>query len=219
MAAAVLSQNNPPPNIQGVSLLATQEHCKHCFDVLLTHYRGASSPRPQFPEVVCSLFVTWKKAHAAELRLRGCIGTFEPKNIHSALKEYALTSALRDRRFEPIHEKELEHLHCTVSLIYGFEKRADCLDWEIGKHGLIINFQDPRTSQRRSATFLPEVPAGEGWTKRRTIENLVRKAGYGGLVSEELLAQIQLTTYVSSPHSMSYAEYCLLAGPKQNGKS
>ena len=38
-----------------------------------------------------SLFVTWKKGKGNGLRLRGCIGTLEPRHMHSAVGDYALT--------------------------------------------------------------------------------------------------------------------------------
>ena len=34
--------------------------------------------------------------------------------------------------------------------------------FQIGKHGIIIEFTDPDNSTRRSATYLPEVAAHEG---------------------------------------------------------
>ena len=68
-------------------------------------------------------------------RLRGCIGTLEPQPLHSALPTYALTSALRDRRFAPVDAKEVLHLRCTVSLLSRFEPAASWDDWEIGTHG------------------------------------------------------------------------------------
>ncbi len=38
------------------------------------------------------LFVTWNKdTRQGDLRLRGCIGTLEPRHLHTALKDYALT--------------------------------------------------------------------------------------------------------------------------------
>jgi AMMECR1 domain-containing protein len=50
-------------------------------------------------------------------------------------------SALRDRRFPPIEAHELSLLHCTVSFLHSFEKAAGWSDWEVGKHGLIIEFR------------------------------------------------------------------------------
>ena len=94
---------------------------------------------------------------------------------------------------------------CHLSL--GFQKARNCMDWEIGVHGLIINFRDPQSGHSRSATFLPEVPAQEGWTKQQTIDSLVRKSGYSGVMNQALYDMIELTTYRSSPFSMSYHEY------------
>jgi AMME syndrome candidate gene 1 protein len=59
--------------------------------------------------------VTWKIGR--EKRLRGCIGTFSELNLHSGLKEYALTSALKDSRFDPISRDELPRLTVSVSIL------------------------------------------------------------------------------------------------------
>lgn len=120
-------------------------------------------------------------------------------------------SALQDHRFSPIQKSEVPSLHCTVSLIFGFEKSPSCLEWEIGVHGLIIRFYDAHARRNRSATFLPEVPAAEGWSKQQTIDYLIQKSGYSGAVTPDLYRAIELTTYRSSPFSMSYQEYCSYA--------
>lgn len=89
--------------------------------------RGIHSNRTR----VCysPLFVTWQLGR--ERRLRGCIGTFIPIKLHSGLKEYALTSALKDPRFEPVGKDELAALTCAVSLLTNFEDGKDYLDWEV----------------------------------------------------------------------------------------
>ncbi|KAG5239532.1 AMMECR1 domain-containing protein [Salix suchowensis] len=108
-------------------------------------------------------FVTWKKVvNGGEPRLRGCVGTLEARSIITGFQDYALTSALRDRRFPPIQAKELPALECTVSILTDYETASHYLDWEVGKHGLIIEFTDPNNNARRSATYLPEVAAHEG---------------------------------------------------------
>jgi AMMECR1 domain-containing protein len=53
-------------------------------------------------------------------------------------------SALRDSRFAPIAARELPHLTCGVSLLREFEEARGWEDWEVGTHGLIIEFTDPR---------------------------------------------------------------------------
>lgn len=87
-------------------------------------------------------------------------------------------SALRDSRFSPVAARELPALSCGVSLLSRFERAAGGWDdWEVGVHGIIIEFTDPRLKCRRSATFLPEVSAEQGWGRREAVEALVRKAG------------------------------------------
>lgn len=39
---------------------------------------------------------------------------------------------------------------------------------------------DPIARVHRTATFLPEVSANEGWGQMQTLEALIRKAGYNG---------------------------------------
>jgi uncharacterized protein (TIGR00296 family) len=156
----------------------------------------------------CSpLFVTWKKVlNGGEPRLRGCIGTLEARCLITGFKDYALTSALRDRRFPPIQAREIPYLECTVSLLTDYESASSYLDWEIGKHGMILEFTDPE-SVRRSATYLPEVAAQEGWTKVETVDSLVRKAGYMGPLTESMRRKFRITRYQSSLCTMHYSEY------------
>ncbi len=88
--------------------------------------------------------------------LRGCIGTLAPRPLHQALSEFALHSALRDRRFDPITLEELPLLRVGVSLLVKYEECDHCHDWEVGVHGIIIRFECGR-GKDYSATYLPEV--------------------------------------------------------------
>ncbi|XP_020587965.1 uncharacterized protein At2g38710 [Phalaenopsis equestris] len=187
---------------------ANQEMVVYCFDTLVTHYNGEQAPLPTFEDGQHPLFVTWKKAiNGSEPRLRGCIGTLEARGLINGLKDYALTSALRDRRFPPVQPKELPYLECTVSILTEYETALNYLDWEIGKHGLIIEFTDPDYNTRRSATYLPEVAAHEGWTKIEAIDSLMRKAGYNSVISESLRKRLRITKYQSTLYTMHYSEY------------
>ena len=132
--------------------------------------------------------MTWTRS--ADARLRGCIGSLDARGIVAGLPEYALTSALRDRRFSPVTRAEVGGLECTVSLLTHYEPAASWQDWEVGTHGLIVDFADPSSGARRSATYLPEIAAREGWSRRYTVESLLRKAGYDGPISDKLLASL-----------------------------
>jgi len=139
--------------------------------------------------------------------LRGCIGTLEPTEIPRGLKELALTSALRDRRFPPIGHAEVWQLHCGVSLLHSYEGGRAWDDWEPGRHGVVIRFPDPGSRRSMQATFLPEIAEREGWDQRETMEHLVRKAGWRGGATGDVLASIDLTRYQSSYCALTYGEY------------
>lgn len=188
---------------------ASHEHCSHCFHTLKTKLDGTEllALSPSFCNHRCPLFVTWtKRVDDGEDMLRGCIGTLEPKYIHTALSEYAVISALKDRRFRPISHAELQHLTCTVSLLKDFEEAKHYLDWEIGVHGIILEFYDGKGYQY-SATYLPEVAEQQRWDKEECIESLVRKSGYQGHVTAKLKSTLKITRYQSTLCSMTYKEY------------
>ncbi|MFX6532704.1 AMMECR1 domain-containing protein, partial [Acinetobacter baumannii] len=92
---------------------------------------------------------------------------------------------------------------CTVSLLTNYEIAHDYLDWEVGKHGMIIEFNDPEHNTARSATYLPEVAAHEGWSKIEAIDSLMRKSGYNGPITEQFRKRIRLTRYQSTLFTMS----------------
>lgn len=186
---------------------ANREMVVYCFDTLVAHYNNEEDASPAFDEGQHPLFVTWKKVvNGGEPHLRGCIGTLEASFLINGFKDYALTSALRDRRFPPIQAKELPYLECTVSILTDYETANNYLDWEVGKHGIIIEFIDDYNT-RRSATYLPEVPAHEGWTKVEAIDSLMRKAGFSGPITESLRKCIKLTRYQSTLFTMHYSDY------------
>ena len=105
-------------------------------------------PDPEYP-----LFVTWTIGREEELR--GCIGTFAGKRLSKILSKYSLISALQDERFDPVTKDELPHLQCGVSLLVNFTEIKDPLNWEVGKHGIEIDFE--MHGRPYSGTFLPEV--------------------------------------------------------------
>eukprot|EP00116_Pleurobrachia_bachei_P012154 sb/3472416/ len=73
--------------------------------------------------------------------------------------------AIHDSRFNPISKSEISQLKVNVSLLVGFEDGQNYLDWEVGTHGIKIEF--PMGGSTRTATYLPEV-AGE----RDTVTHL-----------------------------------------------
>lgn len=185
--------------------------------------RRSTSPPPLSP--VSSGFTTPSSSNVAstddsnhnqdnfEYDLRGCIGTLAPRQLITALSEFALSSAFKDRRFNPISLHELRDLRVGVSLLVKYEKCKNCFDWEVGTHGIIINFDISRRGssfgEHYSATYLPEVTLEQRWNQEEAVISLVRKAGYGGIISDEFLEQIQCTRYQSSKYRTSYQDYVL----------
>ncbi|XP_078268730.1 nuclear protein AMMECR1 [Rhinoraja longicauda] len=193
------------PGPGGRSMVVNAEMCCFCFDVLYCHLYGYQPPRsPRFTNDPYPLFVTWKIGR--DKRLRGCIGTFSAMNLHSGLREYTLTSALKDSRFPPMTREELPRLFCSVSLLTNFEDVGDYLDWEVGVHGIRIEFINEKGS-KRTATYLPEVAKEQGWDHTQTIDSLLRKGGYKAPISNDFRKTIKLTRYHSEKMTLSYSEY------------
>ncbi|KAI8062942.1 AMMECR1 domain-containing protein [Thamnidium elegans] len=188
-----------------MSSVVTEEHVQYCFNVLIAHLKKERFPNPTFPNDEYPLFVTWHKKYGdGQLRLRGCIGSFAPLHLHEGLRKYALISALKDHRFAPIQLKEIVSLTCGVSLLTNFEEADDYLDWEVGKHGIWIEFKQ-LNGQTETATYLPEVMKEQQWTKEEAIESLLLKGDFKGKITNEYcLNSIVLTRYQSQKLEMPY---------------
>eukprot|EP00357_Protocruzia_adherens_P024549 CAMPEP_0114994048 /NCGR_PEP_ID=MMETSP0216-20121206/12892_1 /TAXON_ID=223996 /ORGANISM="Protocruzia adherens, Strain Boccale" /LENGTH=200 /DNA_ID=CAMNT_0002357805 /DNA_START=46 /DNA_END=648 /DNA_ORIENTATION=+ len=188
------------------SLAASADMCVYCFDVLSHRleigHRNLPGYPNNLPNVDCPLFVTWTKGRNEDLR--GCIGTFSPSSLATLLPRYALIAAFEDSRFKPIQKKELPQLNCAVSLLTEFEDINDPMDWQIGTHGITIDFEV--NGRTYGATFLPEVMDEWGWTQKETYDQLLEKSGYRGSLSS-VYEQLQVTRYQSSKHTLSYQQY------------
>ena len=188
------------PNSPDLKLL-----CVYAFDILISSLTSKEIPscfpkslsNKQFP-----LFVTWKKGKNNDLR--GCIGTFMKDDLEKNLKSFAKKAAFNDSRFSPIKEKEIPDLNVGISLLSNFEDAKDCYDWELGKHGIQIEFEE--NGNFFHATFLPHVPVEHQMDKNTTLEHLIRKAGYYGNL-KDVEKKIKLTRYQSIKLFMTYDEY------------
>lgn len=165
-----------------------------------------------------SLFVTWKKkprGRGHNYSLRGCIGTFSQMPVVKGIERYSLVAALQDRRFSPITAGELSQLKCGCNILHSFETiyngQGDIYDWEVGTHGIELQFRHPQTGATLSSTFLPEVIPEQGWDQNETFLNLIEKAGvYAG--AEDVLQDyeryfIQVIKYEGNKSSISFAEF------------
>lgn len=143
----------------------------------------------------------------------GCIGSLAPRSL-AELPKYALKSAFHDSRFEPLRPDELPDLEVGVSLLVNYEEADHVLDWVVGTHGIIINFE--LNGEDYSATYLPEVASEQGWTQEQAVDSLIRKAGCKKL-SRALWSSIKCTRYQSSKAKLSYKEWQALRAAAAGG--
>jgi len=215
---------------------ATNDMCLYCFDSVIGQLNRKNFNAPKSLLVVppepledypCTdrfpLFVTWKKRLSNkpsstmdedEYHLRGCIGTFSPLPLSKGLREYAITAAFKDYRFDPIIVEEVPKLKCGVSLLVNFEELSvgNVYDWDVGTHGIRIAFE--ANGRGYNGTYLPEVAPEQEWTREETVSSLIRKTGYKGRITQSLLEEIEIERYQSSKVSLTYDEYVDL---KMNG--
>lgn len=188
--------------------VAEEAHALYCFDVLSSYFANVAPPQPAFQtDIVCPLFVTWNKqqGRSGHLQLRGCIGCLKPLAITS-LRDYALTSALHDRRFPPMELQEVPRLHCTVQLLGVFEP-CELYDWTVGVHGVTISFVERGINATRSAVYLPDVIPEQGWTKEQAIDSLIRKSGCELPITDDLRRSLQVQRFTSTIRSVSYEQW------------
>ena len=117
-----------------------------------------------------------------------------------------------------------------ISLLTDFEDAKSYLDWTVGVHGIQITFPHPSlilssssgtptpssstpnsphiTSHRTfSATYLPEVMVEQRWDRFDAINCAIQKAGWEGLVTEDLRRSIKLRRFKSEKCSVSWRDY------------
>jgi len=108
----------------GNKLKATRDMCRYCFEVLINELVPATQQKRKrqvvFPtpeNLSCPIFVTWERCvsfSSQNYELRGCIGTLTPRPLSTSLREYVISSAFKDRRFEPIKYSELTSLRVRL---------------------------------------------------------------------------------------------------------
>jgi len=95
-----------------------------------------------------------------------------------------------------------------VSLLMDFEMADHYMDWEIGVHGIRIEFTSEKGS-KKAATYLPEVAVEQGWDHVQTIDSLMRKGGFRGSITPDIRASVCVVRFQSDKLSVSYSEYVM----------
>ncbi|CAL6063770.1 AMMECR1-domain_containing protein [Hexamita inflata] len=169
----------------------------HVLEQKLKNQKPDQNLLNEIPNESCPLFVTY---HKNEDDLRGCIGNLGGLNLRTGIPEYAIIAAMQDPRFDPISVSELPTLSVAVSLLVNYQP-VDALDWEVGKHGILINYKG------KSGTYLPEVALEQNWDQKTTLQQLLLKAGVRVKLTDEVIKEIKCTRYESSKETISWAEY------------
>jgi len=138
---------------------------------------GKPLPKPQKLEGVLGeirgCFVTLTNGD----RLRGCIGTFQPRAPLGEMIVEMGSAAARDPRFvfNAITTGELPELTVQVSVLSPLEETRNPEQLEVGKHGIYV------ICGQRAGCFLPEVATDQGWTAEQFLTECCRgKAGLPG---------------------------------------
>ena len=113
-------------------------------------------------------FVTLRK----QGQLRGCIGLIEGLNpLVETVREMAVAASLRDPRFNPVAEEELEELDIEISAMSPIRVVDDTTRIEVGRDGLIVRCAG------QQGLLLPQVATEYGWDRETFLEQTCRKAG------------------------------------------
>ena len=100
-------------------------------------------------------------------KLRGCIGTFQPRQPLGRTIVEMGAAAAGDRRFlaNPIVSFELPELTVEVSVLSPLTETSEPRELQVGEHGIYI-VRGPD-----SGCFLPEVATDQGWTAEEFLSH------------------------------------------------
>jgi AmmeMemoRadiSam system protein A len=116
----------------------------------------------------CGAFVTLHKGS----ELRGCIGYIEGmKPLYETISDAAQKAALEDYRFMPVTPDELAYIKIEISVLSPLKLINNMDEIEVGKHGLIIEYQYNR------GLLLPQVATEYGWNRQTFLNQTAHKAG------------------------------------------
>ncbi|MCP4229085.1 MAG: AmmeMemoRadiSam system protein A [bacterium] len=104
--------------------------------------------------------------------LRGCIGYVEPiKPLYIGVRDNAINAAVKDYRFLPVKESELEDIDIEISVMTSLTEVEDIEDIEVGRDGLYIE------GMGRGGLLLPQVAPEQGWDREQFLDGVCNKAG------------------------------------------
>lgn len=104
--------------------------------------------------------------------LRGCIGYLEAlQPLPAAVQDTAKAAALRDPRFDPVREDELQDIDIEISVLMPLEIISSPDEIKIGRDGLMIR------CGKQQGVLLPQVAVRAEFEPVSFIEHTCLKAG------------------------------------------
>lgn len=137
-------------------------------------YRAASLPEPWRRSR--GVFVTLRTPGGG---LRGCIGHIEPvrATLSDEIASVAVSSAIHDTRFAPVHPNELDALSIELSVLTPPESVADATALDAARYGVIVS------QGERRGLLLPALDGVE------SVEHQIRiAASKGGIALDQRYA-------------------------------
>jgi len=106
-------------------------------------------------------------------KLRGCIGTFEPKEpLYKVIQQMSISSAFHDTRFQPVSKEELSQIRIKISVLTPRKKITSLDEIVISKHGVYLQ------KGSKNGTYLPHVATQMGWDAKTFVQSCAQnKAG------------------------------------------
>jgi len=103
--------------------------------------------------------------------LRGCIGFMTGfKPLYETVPTLAVEAAFKDPRFNTLKPEEINKIKIEISILSPLKKIESLEEFTLGKDGIIIS------QGFHQAVFLPQVATETGWSKRKFLEALCKKA-------------------------------------------
>lgn len=144
---------SPPPGMIELDAAARAGLLNLAREAIAARLRGIKAEVPElFPRAGYNLpsavFVTLTVGG----RLRGCIGTMEPRgSLADSVARYAVAAAFEDPRFGPLTPEEFGKVKIEISALSPLRKVPSADAVEPGRHGVYIK------RGRLSGTYLPQV--------------------------------------------------------------
>ncbi len=147
-------------------------------------------PVPQSPALLAErgAFVTLNERG----ELRGCIGYVAPmRPLYLAVRDVAVSAALRDSRFPQVRAGELPQLEYEISVLSPFRHELDPGRVRVGEHGLLIK------QGHYEGVLLPQVPVEQRWDRETFLRQASIKAGLAPDAWQDPLTDVfSFTAYV-----------------------